>query len=197
MTDTQTTAIERCPKAELHLHVEGSLEPQMVLHLVDRNGLDYRHKSVAEIVATYEFANLAAFGAVYQANAAVLVTERDFYDLTAAYMKRVREDNVVHAEIAVSPQGALHRGVAPELVIEGVLAGFEDAKRDFGMTGGVIVGAQRQRGPEDGLAVMRRMKPYRDRIMAVGLASMEVGFPPAPFAAMFIAWMAMNEPSPT
>src|SRR5438046_2929088 len=133
-----TSPIEAAPKAELHLHIEGSLEPEMALRFAERNGLDFKHKSVGDIIATYEFANLAAFGLIYQLNSTTLVTERDFYELTMAYMKRARADNVLHVEIAMSPQGAHHRGVAVEMALEAVIAAFDDAKRDLGMTGGII-----------------------------------------------------------
>jgi adenosine deaminase len=179
------TLIDRLPKAELHIHVEGSIEPDMVLALAERNGLDFPHKSKAGLLATYEFANLAGFSAVYASNSCALRTERDFYDLTYSYMRRVREDNVIHAEIAFAPQGASHRNVAPEIALEGVLAAMDDAKAAFGMTGGVIIGCQRHRGAEAGLNMLRRMKPYRDRIMALGLASLEVGHPPRLFLRVF------------
>lgn len=179
--------IERTPKAELHLHIEGSLEPAMVMDFVARNRLDFIHASEHDIRTTYEFPNLAGFSAIYQINAATLTTERDYYDLAYAYMRRTRVDQVLHAEVAMSPQAPHHRGISAEMAVEGVLAGLEAGKRDFGMTGGLIVGCQRNRGPEDGMRMLRQMAPYRDRILGLGLHSAEVGYPPAPFAAMFDA----------
>ena len=177
--------IETAPKAELHLHIEGSIEPEMALRFAHRNGLNFKFKSVDELLATYEFQNLEGFIPVFQLNASTLVTERDFYELTYAYVKRARRDNVRHMEIAMAPQGATHRGVAAEAALDGVLAGLDDAKRDFDVTGGIILGCQRHRGLEDGLAMLRQVKPYRDRILALGLASMEVGYPPAMFERLF------------
>lgn len=177
--------IEALPKAELHLHIEGSLEPDMALALAKRNDIELACATREELVASYQFANLAGFSSVYRSNSRALLTERDFYELTYAYMQRVRADNVLHAEIALAPQGATHRGVAAEVAIEGVLAAMEAALNDFGMTGGVIIGCQRNRGAADGLKMLRSMKPYRDRILALGLASMEVGYPPSLFERMF------------
>ncbi|MGV8951037.1 MAG: adenosine deaminase [Cypionkella sp.] len=177
--------IAALPKAELHLHVEGSFEPEQVMEFVARNGVDFPHADVAALKATYEFANLAGFGAVYQLNSKALVTERDFYDLTMAYLRRVRADNVLHVEIAMSPQPIMARGASAPMMIEAVLAALDDGKQQLGMTGGLIIGCQRNRGPEDGMRMLEVVRPYRDDVLALGLASMEVGFPPAPFEAMF------------
>lgn len=179
------TLIERLPKAELHMHVEGSIEPEMVLALAKRNGVDFPHRDAASLLATYEFGDLAGFVDVYMSNSRVLLTGQDFHDLTYAYMRRAREDNVLHAEIAFAPQGASHRGVSPEMALEAILAAVDEAKADFGMTGGVIVGCQRHRGPEEGLQMLRAMKPFRDRVLALGLAGLEVGHPPRLFQRMF------------
>lgn len=177
--------IEKLPKAELHLHIEGSIEPWQVIEFAQRNGVDFPYKTVDELIATYEFDNLAGFSKVYRSNSTVLLTEQDFYELTVAYMRRVSLDNVRHVEIAFAPQGASKRGVNWRAALEGVLAGFEDARAELGMTGGIICGCQRNWGGEEGLQMLREMLPYRDRIMALGLASMEVGFPPRLFERMF------------
>lgn len=177
--------IAALPKSELHLHVEGSFEPDQVMEFVARNGVEFPHADVEALKATYQFANLAGFGAVYQLNSRALVTERDFYELTMAYLHRVRADNVLHIEIAMSPQPVMARGASAPMMIEAVLAALEDGKRQLGMTGGLIIGCQRNRGPEDGMRMLNEMLPYRDRVLALGLASMEVGFPPAPFETMF------------
>jgi len=177
--------VDLLPKAELHAHIEGTIEPEMVLDLAARNAVDFPHSSIESLLATYEFANLAGFGAVYQSNSRVLCTARDFHELTLAYARRVRADNVTHIEIAFAPQGASHRGVDADAALEAVLDAMDEAKAELGMTGGVILGCQRNRGEEDGLRMLRAAKPYRDRILALGLASMEVGFPPRLFARMF------------
>jgi adenosine deaminase len=180
-----SSLIQALPKAELHLHVEGSFEPEQVMEFVARNGIDFPHADVEALKATYEFANLAGFGAVYQLNSAALLTERDFYELTMAYMRRVRADNVLHAEIALSPQPIRARGLSVPMMIEAVLAALEDGKAEFGMTGGLIIGCQRNRGPEDGLLMLDEVRPYRDRVLALGLASMEVGYPPSLYERLF------------
>lgn len=177
--------VEQLPKTELHLHIEGSLEPSMVMELARRNGIDFPHKTEADLLATYEFDNLAGFSAVYASNSRVLQTERDFYDLTHAYMRRVRQDNVRHVEIAFAPQGASSRGVDPIMALEGVLAAFEEAKRDNAMTGGIIIGCQRQRGLDAAMQMLDSVRPYRDRVMAIGLASLEVGNPPRLYERLF------------
>lgn len=188
--------VEDLPKTELHLHIEGSLEPSMVMELARRNNVDFPHATEAELLATYKFADLAGFSKVYQSNSRVLKTERDFFDLTRAYMRRVRQDNVRHVEIAFAPQGASSRGVDPVMALEGVLAGFEEARAEHGMTGGIIIGCQRQRGLDDALRMLDQVRPYRDRIMAIGLASLEVGNPPSLYRRLFeeareLGWKAV------
>ncbi len=184
-TIASTQLIDLLPKTELHLHIEGSLEPAMALDLAQRNGIDFPHDTIESLLATYEFDNLAGFGVVYQSNSRVLRTPQDFRELTLAYMRRVRADNVTHVEIAFAPQGASHRGVDADAALEAVLDALDEAKVELGMTGGLILGCQRNRGAEDGIRMLRAAKPYRDRIIALGLASMEVGFPPSLFERMF------------
>jgi adenosine deaminase len=179
--------IDKLPKTELHLHIEGAIEPRQVMEFAVRNGVDFPFATVDELVATYEFDNLAGFGAIYRTNSTVLLTCQDFHDLTVSYLRRVREDNVRHVEIAFAPQGASSRGVDPQMALEAVLDAFETTAPGLGMTGGIIVGCQRNRGLEDGLAMLEQVRPYRDRIMALGLASMEVGYPPSLFEKMFDA----------
>ncbi len=179
--------IDKLPKTELHLHIEGAIEPWQVMEFAARNGVDFPFATVDELVATYEFDNLAGFGAVYRTNSTVLLTGQDFHDLTVSYLRRVREDNVRHVEIAFAPQGASSRGVDPQMALEAVLDAFETTAPGLGMTGGIIVGCQRNRGLEDGLAMLEQVRPYRDRIMALGLASMEVGYPPSLFEKLFDA----------
>ncbi|MEO4001868.1 adenosine deaminase [Mesorhizobium sp. CAU 1732] len=182
---TGQSLIQKLPKTELHLHVEGSIEPQQVIEFARRNQVDFPYATVEELIAIYEFENLAGFGQVYRTNSTVLLTRQDFYELTVAYMRRVRLDNVRHVEIAFAPQGASSRGVSPEMALEAVLDGFEATAAELGMTGGIIVGCQRNRGLDDGLKMLEQVRPYRDRIMALGLASMEVGYPPRLFERLF------------
>ena len=177
--------IDKLPKTELHLHIEGSIEPTQVMEFAARNGTAFPYATVEELIATYEFDNLAGFGAVYRSNSTVLQTGQDFHDLTVAYLKRVRQDNVRHVEVAFAPQGASSRGVNPEMALEAVLDAFETTVPTLGMTGGIIIGCQRNRGLEEGLEMLELVRPYRDRVMALGLASMEVGYPPHLFEKLF------------
>ncbi|MBO6716571.1 MAG: adenosine deaminase [Rhizobiaceae bacterium] len=177
--------IENLPKAELHVHLEGCLEPEMALAFARRNKIDFPHLTVEEIRKTYKFRDLPDFVRIMQMNSVTLVTELDFYELAYGYLKRAHEDNVVHAEMAMSPQGPMSRGVPYERVVESVIAAFEDARNDFGITGGVVLACLRQVDPEDGLRMLARLSPYRDKILALGLHGPEAGFPPAPFERHF------------
>lgn len=177
--------IDDLPKAELHLHIEGTMEPSQVMSFAARNGLDFPYKTADELLATYEFADLTSFIKAFQLNASTLVTDRDFYELTYAYMRRVHADNVRHVEIAVAPQGVSHRGLPMPVAMEGILAALDDAGQAFGITGGLIVGCQRHRGPEDCMKMLRDLRPYRDSVTALGLAGIEVGFPPMLFERLF------------
>jgi adenosine deaminase len=175
------------PTAELHVHLEGCLEPEMALAFARRNGVAYPFGSVDEIVAGRRFEGLADFVRVMQTHSVTLVREADFYELTLGYLSRARQENILHAEMAMSPQGARARGLHYETMLEPVIAAFEDARRDLGITGGPIVACLRHFDPDDGFAMMRALKPYRDRILALGLHGPEAGYPPAPFARHFDA----------
>jgi adenosine deaminase len=179
------SAIERAPKAELHLHIEGSIEPETMFVLAERNGIDLPHASPAALAETFRFTDLASFGAAYQLGVSLLQTAQDYRDITYAYMRSAHDDHVVHAEIAVAPHNHLARGIALETVLEGVFAGLDDATRDFGMSAGAILGLQRQRGPQAAMDLLDRIAPWRDRFCALGLAGLELPHPPAPFRAAF------------
>ena len=178
-----------CPKAELHLHLEGSLEPELMFGLAERNGLDLRFKSVAEVREAYRFSSLQDFLDIYYEGARVLLTEQDFYDLTAAYMARAHADHVVHVEPFFDPQTHTERGVALETVVRGITRALADAHRDLGITSRLIMCFLRDRSAEsaaqtleDALALPADLSKL---IVGVGLDSSEQGNPPSKFAEVF------------
>lgn len=175
------------PKAELHLHIEGSLEPEMMFALARRNGVDLPFKSVAEVRAAYAFSNLQDFLDIYYQGMSVLRTEEDFFDLTFAYLNRARADNVRHAEIFFDPQGHTSRGVPFDAAISGVLTALKMSRAEFGMTSKLIMSFLRHLSEEDAFATLRQAEPWLGDIVAVGLDSSEIGHPPAKFARVFKA----------
>lgn len=190
------TFIEGMPKAELHVHLEGSIEPDLMFALAARNGVALRWGSEDELRAAYSFTSLQSFLDVYYAGLTVLVTARDFYDMTRAYLERVHAERVVHAEVFVSPQAHLRRGVAFGAMIDGIDGALRDAERRFGMTTRLIIGFQRQWSEEDAFATLEQALPYRDRIAGIGLGGPEVGNPPAKFQRVFaharsLGWRAV------
>lgn len=179
--------VEAVPKAELHIHLEGSLEPDMLLALAARNKVEIPYKTADELRAAYDFANLQEFLELYWAGQSVLRTERDFYELTRAYLARARQDNVVHAEAYILPQGHTPRGVPFAAVLDGALAAFAEAQRDVGITGGLILGLNRHESEDAALDVVRQARPWRDRILALGLEGPEKGNPPSKFVRVYDA----------
>jgi adenosine deaminase len=177
--------IEGMPKAELHMHLEGSIEPDLMFALAARNGVKLAWASEAELRAAYAFTSLQSFLDVYYAGLTVLATDRDFHDMTRAYLERVRAERVVHAEVFVSPQAHLRRGVPFGAMFEGIDGALRDAGRELGMTTRLIIGFQRQWTEADAFATVEQARPYRDRIAGVGLGGPEVGNPPAKFARVF------------
>ncbi|MFW7347286.1 MAG: adenosine deaminase [Pigmentiphaga sp.] len=175
------------PKAELHMHIEGSIEPELMFELAARNGVPLRWKTVEEVRQAYRFHNLQSFLDLYYDGCRVLVTERDFHDVTRAYLRRAHADHVRHAEMFIGPQGHTRRGVALETVLEGVLAAMDAAEREDGITSGLLLGAQRHLPEEDALAMLEAAEPWRDRILGYGLGGAEVGNPPSKFARFFAA----------
>jgi adenosine deaminase len=180
-----SAVILAAPKAELHLHIEGSCEPATMLRLAERNGIALPYDSPEAIAETFVFTDLASFGAAYQLGVSVMLTEEDYRDVAYSYMKAAHADNVVHAEVALAPHNHLTRGIPLEAAVEGTLAGLEEAARDFGMSHAFILGTQRYRPPELALELIEAMLPYRDRVIALGLAGLEKPFPPQPFAPVF------------
>lgn len=177
----------RLPKAELHIHIEGSLEPEMMLSLARRNGLALPFKTVEEARAAYRFGSLQAFLDIYYQGMGVLQTEEDFFDLTIAYLNRARADNVRHAEIFFDPQGHTARGLPFDVSIRGILTALSLAKAQFGMTTRLILCFLRHLPEEDAFATLRAADPWLDRLAGVGLDSSERGHPPEKFQRVFAA----------
>jgi adenine deaminase len=175
------------PKAELHLHIEGSLEPEMMFTLAKRNKIDLPFKSVTDIRGAYAFSNLQEFLDIYYQGMSVLRTEEDFFDLTMAYLNRARRDNVRHTEIFFDPQGHTERGIPFNTAISGILTAFAMAKAQFGMTTKLIMCFLRHLSEDDAFETLRQAEPWLDRIEAVGLDSSEVGHPPSKFERVFKA----------
>lgn len=177
--------IRRLPKCELHIHIEGSLEPELMWELAARNGVELPFDSVEHARASYEFDDLQSFLDIYYRGAGVLRTERDFHDMTAAYLGRAHADNVRHAEIFFDPQTHTERGVPLEAVVEGIAAALADAERDLGMSTGLILCFLRHLPAEQALATFEQARPYLDRLVAVGLDSSERDHPPRAFREVF------------
>lgn len=175
------------PKAELHIHIEGSLEPELMFALARRNCVDIPFASVEDVRAAYCFSNLQDFLDIYYQGAAVLRTEEDFRDLAAAYFDRAAADNVVHSEIFFDPQTHIARGIPFDTVMKGLLAGMEEAEARHGLSSKLILCFLRHLDEEDAFATLREAEPWLDRIEAVGLDSSELGHPPEKFARVFAA----------
>lgn len=177
--------IRALPKAELHLHIEGSLEPEMMFTLAKRNGVTLPYASVEEVSAAYQFNNLQEFLDLYYLGMQALVEERDFYELTLAYLERVHRDNVRHVEIFFDPQGHTERGVAFDTVITGILRALDECKVRLGISYKLIMCFLRHLPEEEAFETLDEALPWIDRIEGVGLDSSEVGHPPEKFARVF------------
>lgn len=173
------------PKAELHIHIEGSLEPEMMFDLATRNAVSLPYATVQELKNAYVFDNLQSFLDIYHAGTKVLKTEQDFYDMTLAYLQKAHEDRVLHAEIFFDTQTHTQHGVAAQTVISGLWRACETAKRQWGLTSGLILCFLRHLSEDDAFACLEQVMPWRDKIVGVGLASSEMGHPPAKFARVF------------
>lgn len=182
-----TDFIAGLPKAELHLHIEGSLEPELMFALAKRNGIDIPFANVEEVRAAYSFSRLQDFLDIYYAGADVLRTQADFHDLATAYFDRAAADNVRHAEIFFDPQTHTARGIGFDVVIKGLLSAMDEARAKHGLTSKLIMCFLRHLDEDDAFATLKAAEPWLDRIAAVGLDSSEVGHPPSKFARVFAA----------
>jgi len=179
------SAIARLPKVELHLHIEGSLEPELMFALAERNGVELPYSSVEEVRKAYGFSDLQSFLDIYYAGACVLLKEQDFYDLTWAYLLRCEDDEVCHTEIFFDPQTHTDRGVAFETVIEGISRALADGREQLGISSHLILCFLRHLSAAAAMETLAQALPYRDRIIAVGLDSSEKGHPPEKFVEVF------------
>ena len=183
----QMELIQKLPKAELHLHIEGTFEPELMFEIARRNNVAIRFKSVAEIKEAYNFHNLQSFLDIYYEGARVLLYERDFYDLTMAYLKRCHEDHVVHTEIFFDPQTHTERGVSFETVFKGIHGALRDAEKKWGITSHMIMCFLRHLSEDEAFKTLNDSLPFKHDIIAVGLDSSEVGHPPSKFQRVFEA----------
>jgi adenosine deaminase len=179
--------IRGLPKAELHMHIEGSLEPELMFALARRNGVALPFDSIEAVKAAYAFSNLQDFLDIYYQGAAVLRIEEDFHDLALAYFRRLHADGAVHAEMFFDPQTHTDRGIPFAVVAEGLLAGMARARAEFGISSKLILCFLRHLDEDSAFAALKAAEPYLDRIAGVGLDSSEVGHPPSKFARVFAA----------
>jgi adenosine deaminase len=177
--------LQAMPKAELHIHIEGSLEPELIFALARRNGIALPYASVDELRSAYAFTNLQSFLDIYYAGASVLIEEQDFYDMARAYFVKAAADNVVHAELFFDPQTHTARGVAMGTVINGLHRACVDAEKNLGVSASLIMCFLRHLSEEEAFETLEQALPWRDSIIGVGLDSGEVGNPPEKFARVF------------
>ncbi|HKM26643.1 MAG TPA: adenosine deaminase [Thiopseudomonas sp.] len=173
------------PKAELHMHLEGSLEPELMFKLAERNRIQLPWDSVETLRSAYAFNNLQEFLDIYYQGANVLQTEQDFYDLTWAYLKKCEEQNVIHVEPFFDPQTHTARGIPMEVAITGISEALGDARDMLGISSGLILSFLRHLSEEDAFTTLQQAMPFRDLFFAVGLDSSEMGHPPSKFTNVF------------
>ncbi len=187
--DRLSALLRGVPKAELHIHIEGSLEPELIFALAARNGVALAYDSVESLRAAYAFSDLQSFLDIYYAGASVLLREADFYDMAMAYFRRAATDHVVHAELFFDPQTHIERGVPIEVVINGLVRACEAAEAEFGITSLLILCFLRHLSEETAFETLAQALPSidkrRDRLVGIGLDSSEQGHPPEKFARVF------------
>src|SRR6201993_4529299 len=183
--DDLSAFIAGLPKAELHIHIEGSLEPEMMLALAGRNGVTLPYRGVEAVRAAYRFGNLQDFLDLYYQGMSVLRQEQDFYDLAMAYFGKAAGQNVRHVEIFFDPQGHTERGVAFKTVIDGLSRARADAERQFGVSSALILCFLRHLAEASAERTLAEALPWRDRFIGVGLDSSEKGHPPSKFQRVF------------
>ena len=179
--------INLLPKAELHLHIEGSFEPELMFEIAKRNNIEIKYNSVEEVKEAYKFNCLQDFLDIYYAGAGVLMVEKDFYDLTYSYLEKCAEQNVRHTEIMFDPQTHTHRGVSFETVISGISKACQDADKNLNVSSLLIMSYLRHLSEEDAFKTLEQSLPFKHLIKAVGLDSSEMGNPPSKFEKVFAA----------
>lgn len=183
--------INNLPKAELHLHIEGTFEPVLMFEIAKRNKIDIPYQSVKEIEKAYNFSCLQDFLNIYYQGANVLIYEKDFYDLTYSYLQKCAVQNVRHTEIMFDPQTHTDRGISFETVITGISRACEDAKKNLGVSSVLIMSYLRHLSEKEAFTTLSQSIPFKDKIMAIGLDSSEKGNPPSKFEKVFLA--SVNE----
>jgi adenosine deaminase len=173
------------PKAELHVHIEGTFEPELILEIAERHQIGLEYPDVETLRAAYRFSDLQSFLKLYYHAMTVLRDEQDFYDLTMAYLRRAKEQGVRHAEIFFDPQAHTSRGVAIQIVVDGIWKALLDAQMELGITTHLIPCFLRDRSPESAALMLEELLAFKERFVAIGLDSAELGHPPAKFAAFF------------
>lgn len=183
--------IQQIPKAELHLHIEGSFEPELMFEIAQRNKIPLKYNSVEDLRKAYQFGNLQSFLDIYYEGAKVLITEQDFYDLTHAYLEKARQQNILHTEIFFDPQTHTTRGIDLGTVIHGIHRALKEAENESGISSNLILCFLRHLSEEKAFHTFREALKYRDYFIGVGLDSSEVGHPPSKFKRIFE--MALSE----
>jgi len=177
--------IKKSPKAELHLHIEGTLEPEQMFALAKRNNIQIPFKNINDVKKAYNFSNLESFLKIYYEGAKVLIKEQDFFDLTWAYALKCKEDNIVHTEIFFDPQAHTIRGINFDIVINGIYKALQKAQKEFGLSFKIIMCFLRHLDEEEGLKVLDQAFAHKDKIYGVGLDSSETGNPPNKYEKLF------------
>ena len=177
--------IENMPKAELHLHIEGTFEPELMFEIAKRNNIELPYADVEALRKAYDFSQLQDFLDIYYQGMNVLHKEQDFYDLTWAYLQRIHAQNVIHTEIFFDPQGHTSRGVPFETALNGIYRALEAGQQELGMSFGLIMCFLRHLDADDAMATLAQALPHKDKIIGVGLDSSELGHPPEKFTEVF------------
>ena len=177
--------IKKSPKAELHLHIEGTLEPEQMFALAKRNNINIPFKSIDEVKKAYNFSNLESFLKTYYEGAKVLIKEQDFFDITWAYVLKCKEDNIVHTEIFFDPQTHTNRGISFDIVINGIYKAFQKAEKEFDLSFKIIMCFLRHLDEKEGFKILDQALIHKDKIYGIGLDSSETGNPPNKFEKLF------------
>ena len=177
--------IRKSPKAELHLHIEGTLEPDLLFKLAKKNKIRIPFSSTEEIKSAYNFKNLESFLKIFYQGSSVLIKEQDFFDLTWAYVLKCKEENIVHTEIFFDPQTHINRGIDFDVVINGIYKALEKGNKEFGLTFGIIMCFLRHLDERSAFKMLDRANEHKDKIIGVGLDSSEIGHPPKKFERVF------------
>ena len=177
--------ISDIPKAELHIHLEGSIEPQMMLALAEKNKINLKYKTIEELQKAYDFIDLRDFLYVYTQGTKVLRTAEDFFEITKAYLNKSYSQNVLHTEIFIDFQTYARRGMAPEIIMDGVWSAIKEAERELGITSYLILAFLRHLGAKSAMETFKEALKYKDKLTGIGLASTEIGYPPGLFKNVF------------